>query len=154
MKPTEKKNSPCHEHFFSGRVFLEDTDAIGIVYYAKYLHFAERARNEWLRDLGFPHQQLQQNFQCSFVVRKCNIRYFRALKFDDCFLVHSLLQSVGGMTLSMEQTIYRTEILESANLLPLGGKTVSQHVELACLHQHTGKPITPPTEFLEIFRKP
>ena len=63
------------QHVYSVRIYYEDTDAAGIVYYANYLKFAERARTEMLRSSGADHQKLQQELGLAFVVKRCVVDY-------------------------------------------------------------------------------
>ena len=71
-------------HTYKTKVYYEDTDAGGIVYYAKYLHFIERARTEMIYDrLGLNHKQLKIDFNTIFVVRECNVKYHKSANFED-----------------------------------------------------------------------
>ncbi len=70
-------------HRYPVRVYYEDTDAGGVVYHAKYLHFMERARSEALRDLGVPHTDLIANHGLGFVVRRAEIDYAAPARLDD-----------------------------------------------------------------------
>lgn len=72
---------------FTARVYWEDTDGGGIVYYANYLKFAERARTEWLRGLGFDQSKLRDEAGIQFVVREANIRYRAPARLDDQLIV-------------------------------------------------------------------
>ena len=72
---------------FPIRVYYEDTDAGGIVYYANYLAFAERARTEWLRSLGITQQTLWEQDNIGFVVKQCSIDYHAPARLDDQLIV-------------------------------------------------------------------
>jgi 4-hydroxybenzoyl-CoA thioesterase len=88
------------------RVYIEDTDAGGIVYYVNYLKFMERARTEFLRDLGFKQYLLaQENFQ--FVVRDCQIRYRKPAVIDDQLSVTVTLEKLGRASMDFTQTVER-----------------------------------------------
>ena len=71
-------------HTYKTKVYYEDTDAGGIVYYARYLHFIERARTEMIYDyLQLSHAQLKENHKVIFVVRECNVKYHKSANFED-----------------------------------------------------------------------
>ncbi|MFN3713284.1 MAG: tol-pal system-associated acyl-CoA thioesterase [Alcanivoracaceae bacterium] len=92
------------------RVYIEDTDAGGIVYYVNYLKFMERARTEWLRTLGYQHYALSdQNFL--FVVHSCTVRYHRPARIDDCVEVTASLRRLGKATLEFCQQVWRGDEL-------------------------------------------
>jgi len=89
------------------RVYYEDTDAGGVVYYANYLKFAERARTEMLRHLGIESSALQENEGIAFVVRGLEAEYIQPAKLDDLLDVHLSLTKVGGASMQGEQRITR-----------------------------------------------
>jgi acyl-CoA thioester hydrolase len=117
---------------FPVRVYWEDTDAGGVVYYATYLRFLERARTEWLRTLGIDQARLLREERLQFVVVEANIRYHRPAKFDDELLVSAALDSLRGASVTFAQEIRRGE--EAGELL------VSATVRAACLASDTLKP--------------
>jgi acyl-CoA thioester hydrolase len=86
------------------RVYWEDTDAGGIVFYANYLKFFERARTEWLRELGLQQQRLREEGQGMFVVTSSDVRYHRPARLDDFLLVTARVVEAGRASLTMEQT--------------------------------------------------
>ena len=94
-------------HVLRLRVYYEDTDAAGIVYYANYLKFAERARTEMLRDLGVENSQLMNGDGLAFAVRHCSADYLKPARLDDLLDVHTRLLEVGGASLIVEQRIIR-----------------------------------------------
>ena len=94
-------------HQFSTRVYYEDTDAGGVVFYANYLKFAERARTEWLRELGFNQSKLRETNGILFVVRSCKADYLRPAKLDDELLIRTHLQEMGKARMSMQQEVFR-----------------------------------------------
>jgi acyl-CoA thioester hydrolase len=94
-------------HFFLTRVYYEDTDAAGIVYYANYLKFAERARTELLRLLGFEQERLRGEAGFAFAVRRCVAEYLVPARLDDELTVASRLTVLRGATLAVEQRIRR-----------------------------------------------
>jgi acyl-CoA thioester hydrolase len=108
-------------HLFT-RVYYEDTDAAGIVYYANYLKFAERARTELLRLLGVEQERLRRETGIAFAVKRCVVEYVRPALLDDELLVESRLVALGGASLEVEQRVTRSAA-ELARLM----------VRIACL---------------------
>ncbi len=96
---------------FPVRVYWEDTDAGGIVYYANYLKFAERARTEALRRLGIEQRELQEKQGIAIVVHRCEIDYKRPAKLDDLLTVETQLQELGKLRMTMRQHIRRADEL-------------------------------------------
>ncbi len=94
-------------HQFSLRIYYEDTDAGGVVYYANYLKFAERARTEMLRLAGVPHERLRENTGASFAVSRCQVDYLRPAKLGDEIWVSTRLTSLCGASAEMEQIVGR-----------------------------------------------
>ncbi len=88
---------------FPLRIYWEDTDAGGIVFYANYLKFFERARTEWLRSLGLGQQQLRLSEGGMFVVSQTSLRYLRPARLDDQLLVSAQLTEHGAASLSLHQ---------------------------------------------------
>lgn len=85
------------------RVYWEDTDAGGIVFYANYLKYFERARTEWLRSLGIEQQRLREQAGGMFVVSETSVRYLRAARLDDELIVTAALQEKGRASLTIVQ---------------------------------------------------
>lgn len=94
-------------HQFRTRVYYEDTDLAGIVYYANYLKFIERARSEWIASLGVDQMALRASEGVVFAVRRIEADYLRPGKFGDDLLVETALQSIGGARLVLEQAVLR-----------------------------------------------
>src|SRR5260370_32873359 len=92
-------------HRFALRVYYEDTDAAGIVYDANYLKFAERARTEMLRLLGFEQEALRRATGHVFAVRHCSADYLAPARLDDELTVESRLTALGGASLEIDQRI-------------------------------------------------
>lgn len=92
-------------HIFPVQVYWEDTDAGGIVYYANYLKFTERARTEMLRGLGINQQKMMSEDEANFVVRSCEIEYLRPARMDDQLEVLTTLIDLRGASLHMQQDI-------------------------------------------------
>lgn len=93
--------------YFPLRIYYEDTDAGGIVYYANYLKFAERARSECLRTLGINQQQLLQEDHQGFIVRSCQIDYISSARLDDALLVSCQVIEQGGASAVLHQEVLR-----------------------------------------------
>ncbi len=115
-------------HVCPVRVYYEDTDADGIVYYANYLKFAERGRTEMLRAAGIAHRELWENHGISFAVRNLSADYIKPAKLDDALTVHRRLLAVRGASMSAEQIVRR----EDEDLMRLT-------VRLACIDRR-GRP--------------
>ena len=95
---------------FSVRVYWEDTDAGGIVFYANYLKFFERARTEWLRSVGIGQQQLLESTGAMFVVAQTNVRYLRPARLDDELIVTANVIETGRASLTvLQQVLLKTE---------------------------------------------
>ena len=94
-------------HSFALRVYYEDTDAGGVVYYANYLNFAERARTEMLRDAGLHHNSMKDVQDVLLVVRRCAAEYLRSAKLDDLLDVQTRVTGLGAATIDLHQSIRR-----------------------------------------------
>ena len=93
------------------RVYWEDTDAGGVVYYANYLKFFERARTDWLRRLGVEQGRLQAEQDCIFVVAEVQLRYVAPARLDDLVTVSVKLVEQGRASLQLEQQAWRGDSL-------------------------------------------
>lgn len=105
------------------RVYYEDTDAGGVVFYANYLKFFERARTEWLRALGYNQHLLADTFGLLFVVKKAAIEYFAPAKLDDELKLVVVVQRLGGASMQLKQEAWRISG-EQSTLLAEGTVTV------------------------------
>jgi acyl-CoA thioester hydrolase len=94
-------------HQFRTRVYYEDTDLAGIVYYANYLKFIERARTEWVASLGVDQMALRASHGIVFAVRRVEADFLRPAKFGDDLVVETALQQMGGARLVLEQAVLR-----------------------------------------------
>lgn len=92
---------------FEIRVYYEDTDLAGIVYYANYLKFIERARTEWVRALGVDQAALKREAGIVFAVRRVEADYLRPARFDDLLTVTTALVEVGGARIVLDQAVLR-----------------------------------------------
>ncbi len=98
-------------HFFPIRIYYEDTDAAGLVYYANHLKYAERARTELLRVAGFEQERLRQETGLVFVVRHCAADYRAAARLDEDLVVETRVTGVGAATVDLAQEIRRGDIV-------------------------------------------
>lgn len=94
-------------HQFSFRVYYEDTDLAGIVYYANYLKFIERARSEWVRGLGIDQVALRTEAGIVFAVRRVEADYLRPAHFDEELVVETTLGMVTGARIVLDQAVLR-----------------------------------------------
>ena len=117
---------------FSNRVYHEDTDFLGVVYYANYFRFTERARSEAIREVGVSQKKLKTDFDISFVVSKINSRFLKSAIYDDILTIRTSLNHLGAASIILSQKIFREEDL-----------IFSSTVTLACI-SHSGKPIRLP----------
>lgn len=114
-------------HRYLVRVYYEDTDAAGVVYYANYLKLAERARTEALRDLGIPHSELTSLHGMMFMVRRAKLDYLRPARLDDSLLVVTQALVVGAASVELRQSFHLNEG---------GGEAlVVAEIQLACVRQ-------------------
>jgi len=101
-----------HENFFHNlKVYYEDTDAGGIVYYANYLKFLERARSEALVTLGFNNKKIKDDFGAQIIVKSCNIEYKISAHLEDELTIRSFVKSITKTSFFMNQFIKRGEDL-------------------------------------------
>ena len=105
---------------FTLRVYWEDTDAAGIVFYANYLKFFERARSEWLRSLGFEQERLRSEAGVAFVVTETSVRYRRPARLDDVIAVTVEVRHLGQASLEVAQEAWRADELLAAGTIRIG----------------------------------
>jgi acyl-CoA thioester hydrolase len=117
-------------HKIDFRVYYEDTDAGGVVFYGNYLRFAERARTEWLRGHGYN----QSNMDVLFVVKHVDIEYMLPAKLDDEITIQTALQNIGRASITMTQDFYK-----GAQLL------AKMKVVLVCVNRQI-KPVSLPPD--------
>lgn len=111
------------------RVYYEDTDTGGVVYYANYLKFFERGRTEWLRSLGVDQRELAVREQVMFVVKEANVAYQRPARLDDQIDIHTRVTSISVASIVFEQSAQR-----QAELLAHG------QIKVCAVHAATFKP--------------
>ncbi len=115
------------------RVYYQDTDAGGVVFHGKYLNFFERARTEWLRQLGFDVRQLAEHEGVLFIVRELRVNYRRPAQVDDMLTATAALDNLGRAQFTLDQ-----RVLRGAELLVQGS------VNLACVSAQGLKPARVP----------
>ncbi len=126
------------------RVFYEDTDLGGIVYYANYLKFMERARTEFLRALGVNQSELLARERRMFVVKSANIEFVSPARFDDLLSVTAVVTTVRRASLQFTQ---ECRVIENASATPVatdGDLVASADVVIACLDADSFKPCAVP----------
>ena len=106
------------DHIYKTKVYYEDTDAGGIVYYARYLHFIERARTEMIYDhLKLNHKQLRDQFNVIFVVRECNVKYLKSANFEDNLEIKTKVINKSPVRFNLLQEVSKNnEILVTAQV--------------------------------------
>ena len=93
------------------KIYYEDTDSGGVVYYANYLKFIERARSEIIKSLGFSNTNLMEKFNLFFIVKYCNINYKKPAKLEDELIVFTSVVSLSKTSLVMKQDVKRHDDL-------------------------------------------
>lgn len=121
-------------HISAYRVYYEDTDLAGIVYYANYFKFIERARSDWVRDLGVDQNQMKAETGLVFAVARVEADFKSPAKFDDMITVETEVASLSGARLVLQQRVCR-----DAQVL------FDSVVTLVCLSQ-SGRPVKFPAE--------
>lgn len=130
--------------FWPVRVYYEDTDAGGVVYYANYLKFLERARTEWLRALGFEQDALREELGLLFVVAGVDIRYRRPARFNE-----QLYVAVGVEELGRSRVVFAQRVTRDA---PDGELLVEATVRVACVQTGDFRPCPMPRPLADRIR--
>lgn len=173
-----KASEPCNSQAISSsrsfdesfywpiRVYIEDTDAGGIVYYINYLKYIERARTEFLRSLGFGKQFIF-NAELMFVVHSVNSRYLKPARLDDELLVSAELRNLGKSSMLLVQKVYRagrvvgSGAAETLHIEPsaveqslkVGELLFQADVKLACVDRVSVKPKRIPVELASVLQQ-
>ncbi len=121
------------------RVYWEDTDAGGVVFYANYLKFFERARTEWLRALGVGQQRLREDTGAIFIVADTAVRYRRPARLDDLIDVTVAVREAGRASMALAQQAWRAD-----ELLAEG------EIRIGCVDAGTFRPMRIPTPILQM----
>ena len=97
-----------HKNFTHNvKVYYEDTDAGGVVYYANYLKFLERARTEALFSIGYSNKKIQEQFKSLIIVKSCNIEYKKSAYLEDDLQIKSFVDSTSKTSFLMNQSIFK-----------------------------------------------
>jgi acyl-CoA thioester hydrolase len=132
------------------RVYWEDTDAGGIVFYANYLKFFERARTEWLRSLGLEQQRLREQLGGMFVVTDTQVRYQRPARLDDLLLVTAELSDAGRASLTIRQSaLLKAQQVGETDVLLCEGS-----IRIGWVNTATMRPQPNPTAVLDVMALP
>lgn len=127
-------------------MYIEDTDSGGIVYYANYLRFMERARTEFLRQMAVEQSRLAQDHDLAFVVRSASVDYLKPARMDDELQVGVEIIEQKRASLMFSQPVFR--LGESPDKPLCTGK-----VRIACISCSTGKPVPVPTDVIEALHR-
>jgi len=144
-------------HTIGVRVYYEDTDAGGIVYYANYLRFFERARTDWLRAAGVSHQDMAQAEGVNLVVRDCAVQYLRPALLDDLLAIEVGLADpaadIGRASLRLTQRALLAERAGHTRPAP-GTETVlaTGVVRVACMERRSGRPVALPQRVMRLIK--
>ena len=125
---------------YSVRVYYEDTDAGGVVYYANYLKFVERARTEFLREIGIPHEDIKKKWSVEFVVRSSLIDYIKPAFLDDLLEVRTYCVEVRGASSTLKQVV-----LKEDNLI------VDTTIKIACISMENARAVKMPSDIRVAF---
>lgn len=135
-------DTPADPFRFDIRVYYEDTDTGGVVYYANYLKFFERARTEWLRRLGVNQSEYAVQEQRLFVVKKVEIQYRKPAVLDDLLTLYSTITRVGPASVTFRQHAQRGE-----------DHLCSSTIEVCCVDANTFRPVPLTTELRTLLEK-
>jgi acyl-CoA thioester hydrolase len=136
------------------RVYWEDTDAGGIVFYANYLKFFERARTEWLRSLGLEQQRLREQVGGMFVVTDTQVRYHRPARLDDLLLVTAELAEAGRASLTIRQTARLAPAPMAADAGAASALLCEGSIRIGWVDAHTLRPQRIPASLLDALQRP
>jgi len=123
------------------RIYWEDTDAGGVVYYANYLKFMERCRSDWLRHLGVGQDPLRRERGLQFAVVSLEAQFLRPAMLDDEITVTAELERLGGATIHFLQSVWRADV-----------QLISARVRVACLESNGLKPRAIPKDLFTEWR--
>ncbi|WP_440930170.1 YbgC/FadM family acyl-CoA thioesterase [Candidatus Pelagibacter sp.] len=130
-----------HENFFHKiKVYYEDTDSGGVVYYANYLKFLERARTEALFSIGYSNKKIKEKFNSLIIVKSCNIDYKKSANLEDELKIRSFVKSITKTSFFMNQIISKDEEI-----------IVEAQIHLVFINEN-GKPVKIPDEIYSQFK--
>lgn len=136
--------APENEFSWPVRVYYEDTDSGGVVYYANYLKFMERARTEYLRELGFEQDKLKQEQGVLFAVHSVTVKYRKPAVFNDELTVTSKITALGRASLTFRQSVFRPS---DQSVL------CDAEVRIACIEADNFAPAAIPSSVLSMVKK-
>ena len=130
-----------HENFFHNtKVYYEDTDSGGVVYYANYLKFLERARTEALFSIGFSNKKISEKFNSLIIVKSCNIEYKQSAYLEDELTIRSFVKSITKTSFFMNQEITKKDDV-----------IIEAKVHLVFVNKE-GKPVKIPADIYSLFK--
>jgi len=130
-----------HENFFHKiKIYYEDTDSGGVVYYANYLKFLERARTEALFSIGFSNKKIKEQYSSLIIVKSCNIEYKKPAHLEDELTIRSFVKSITKTSFFMKQIITRGD-----------DEIVDSKIHLVFVNKE-GKPVKIPEEIYSKFK--
>ena len=124
------------------RIYYQDTDAGGVVYHASYLNFLERARYEWLRELGFTVDTMIRSYKMIFLIRSLSIEYFKPAVLDNLLDITVQVVDIGRSRITLQQQILREQ-----------GTLASATVHAVCVGAETLKPVSIPAPLRQKIEK-
>jgi len=145
LKPAPEAKLSRPTGLFRLRVYYEDTDAAGLVYYANYLRFFERARTEWLRALGFEQSRLTCEEDIAFAARSVAVEYLKPARLDDALNIVSEIESVARAQVVFAQKIERGDSNGAQTL-------VTATMRIVCISASRMKPVPMPKSIYETFK--
>ncbi len=128
-------------YVFKSKVYYEDTDAGGVVYYANYLKYIERARTNMIHEIGFSLQSLSEQYDCHFVVKNINCNYIQSAKLEDDLNIQTKFLNIKKASFELEQNIFRN------NELIFNSKVIMVNIN------SSGKPLKIPQSLLSVVKK-
>ena len=140
-------NTDQKEFSWPVRVYYEDTDSGGVVYYANYLKFMERARTELLRNIGFEQDELQQELGIIFAVHSANIQYKKPARFNDELNVVTSLTTLGKASIDFKQSVY-LQASQHENA-PIGSLLCDADIKIACINADKFSPQVIPASIID-----
>ena len=143
-------NTQQKEFSWPVRVYYEDTDSGGVVYYANYLKFMERARTELLRSIGFEQDKIQQELGIIFAVHSANIQYKKPARFNDELKVVTSISSLGRASIYFKQSV---SLETSHHPDSAAGLLSTAEIKVACLNAEKFTPQSIPASLIEKINK-
>lgn len=143
-------NTQLKEFSWPVRVYYEDTDSGGVVYYANYLKFMERARTELLRSIGFEQDKIQQELGIIFAVHSANIQYKKPARFNDELNVVTSITSLGKASIYFQQSVFLETSHHSDSTT---GLLSAAEIKIACLNAEKFTPQSIPASIIKNINK-